>query len=106
MADERPVSQQELSNRPRSKEDEYFRKKEQEELEERRRQRAKQNKTRYCVVCDGVELKHEEFENLMIDRCPNCNGVWLDAGELEHLTHNEDRRGGAVMRFFRGIAGR
>lgn len=37
-----------------------------------------------CPV-DGMSMKKEEVEGVIIDRCPQCKGVWLDGGELEHL---------------------
>jgi len=39
---------------------------------------------RRCPV-DGVEMAKEIVLNLILDRCPTCHGVWLDAGELEQL---------------------
>ena len=39
---------------------------------------------RHCPV-DGVEMAKEIVLNLILDRCPTCHGVWLDAGELEQL---------------------
>ncbi|NNE58451.1 MAG: hypothetical protein HKN36_10105 [Hellea sp.] len=37
---------------------------------------------RKCPV-DDFTLKQETYEGVTIDICPHCNGVWLDAGELE-----------------------
>ena len=39
-------------------------------------------------VCpgDGATLAKEVAHGLIIDRCPTCRGVWLDAGELERLS--------------------
>lgn len=34
-----------------------------------------------CVLC-GNEMKTEYYEGVLIDKCPNCAGVWLDYGEL------------------------
>lgn len=39
-----------------------------------------------CPVCDNVSMKEVEKENVLIDICPNCKGVWLDRGELEKIT--------------------
>jgi hypothetical protein len=36
-----------------------------------------------CCVADGSEMKKDVILNVVIDRCPKCNGVWLDGGELE-----------------------
>jgi len=35
-----------------------------------------------------------------IDRCPGCQGVWLDAGELEVLSQKAEVLGG-VLRLFK-----
>ena len=35
-----------------------------------------------CPV-DGTILEKEIVHKLVIDRCPVCNGVWLDGEELE-----------------------
>lgn len=37
---------------------------------------------RKCPV-DDFTLKQETYEGVVIDVCPHCSGVWLDAGELE-----------------------
>jgi Zn-finger nucleic acid-binding protein len=39
--------------------------------------------------------------SLVIDRCPTCQGVWLDAGELEHLAG--DVASDAMMAIARGF---
>jgi Zn-finger nucleic acid-binding protein len=35
-------------------------------------------------------LRANRRENVEIDVCPQCKGIWLDAGELERLTQAED----------------
>ncbi len=38
-----------------------------------------------CQTC-GKEMLREQFKHwpeIQIDRCPKCNGIWLDRGELE-----------------------
>ena len=35
-----------------------------------------------CPVCDNVDMFVLEFEQVEIDYCPGCRGVWLDSGEL------------------------
>ena len=39
---------------------------------------------RPCPV-DGAMMKKEIAHMLVIDRCPTCQGVWLDGGELEKI---------------------
>ena len=40
--------------------------------------------TRICPV-DGATLLKEHNSEIIIDRCPKCKGVWLDAGEIEAI---------------------
>lgn len=46
-----------------------------------------------CPHCN-VQLIMSDRENIEIDYCPQCRGVWLDRGELDkiieraHTTHN------------------
>lgn len=55
-----------------------------------------------CPNCDQV-LQISERQNIEIDYCPSCRGVWLDKGELDKIidfsnqqltrvsnTHNDD----------------
>lgn len=42
-----------------------------------------------CPRCQG-QLIELTFEEVLIDRCEQCAGVWLDAGELEQLTRREE----------------
>jgi Zn-finger nucleic acid-binding protein len=46
------------------------------------------NNDRVCPRCNIklVPVKPEGFENIIIDSCKNCKGVWLDRGELIDLT--------------------
>lgn len=37
-----------------------------------------------CPRCSG-ELKIEDYEDIEVDRCSGCQGMWLDYGELEQL---------------------
>ncbi|MBI6546416.1 MAG: zf-TFIIB domain-containing protein [Cyanobacteria bacterium NC_groundwater_1444_Ag_S-0.65um_54_12] len=38
-----------------------------------------------CPKCGG-QLEVIQHENIEVDRCKDCSGIWLDAGELEYLT--------------------
>jgi len=38
-----------------------------------------------CQTCGGV-LVAFELESVEIDRCVECGGTWLDAGEIERIT--------------------
>jgi len=96
--------------REKSLEEEYFRRKEQELIEKMRAKRAEDEQRAkaeasalQCPRCDGT-LVGLSFEDVRIDRCNKCNGVWLDAGELEQLAGKPDVDGW-LSRIWRGIAG-
>lgn len=38
-----------------------------------------------CPTCQDVNLVISERQNVEIDYCPNCRGVWLDRGELDKI---------------------
>lgn len=48
---------------------------------------------------DQAELIVEMHQNIEVDRCPECNGRWLDThelGQLEAGVANEDERRGMI----------
>jgi Zn-finger nucleic acid-binding protein len=52
----------------------------------------------HCPKC-GQPLYKIEYKGVTIDRCPGCQGVWLDAGELEVLSQKEGLLGGVLKLF-------
>ncbi|MGE5127318.1 MAG: zf-TFIIB domain-containing protein [Betaproteobacteria bacterium] len=86
----------------RTREDEWFRENERKLLEDARRAREKREAERRaqesaeerrkrkelhwmkCPKC-GHELAVEALDGVEIDRCSFCEGVFMDAGELEKL---------------------
>lgn len=38
-----------------------------------------------CPVCKDVTLSISSRQNIEIDFCPECRGVWLDRGELDKI---------------------
>jgi len=42
-----------------------------------------------CPRC-LVQLKAKSYEQIAVDQCGSCQGVWLDLGELELINRNED----------------
>ena len=92
----------ELDDRGRALENEYFRRKEQELLEKMRSKLGAQDAQisgMECPKCDG-KLVETDFENIKIDICNSCTGVWLDAGELAQIVH-KDKGEGWFGRVFR-----
>ena len=81
----------ELDDRGRALENDYFRRKEAELLEKMRAKISEdaRNLEIKCPKCDG-SLHEANFENIVIDVCDKCNGVWLDAGELAQVTHKDE----------------
>ncbi len=51
--------------------------------------------TRSCPV-DGSTLLKEHKNEVLMDRCPTCQGVWLDAGEIEAIKEAARTEGMAV----------
>lgn len=45
---------------------------------------AKGEAARQCPL-HSIAMTKEIVCNIVIDRCPSCNGVWLDGGELDLL---------------------
>ncbi len=85
--------------KPSQKEEEYYARQEflrRKEVEERRREAmATQEKIRLkelhhmrCPKC-GMELIEIDYKGVAVDKCSSCDGVWLDAGELEAISEME-----------------
>ena len=81
--------------RKKGQEEEYFHRKEKEALAKTRekaeaeeRQRRKEASFMRCPKC-GDQLAEITFQDIQVDRCNGCQGVWLDPGELERLTQKE-----------------
>lgn len=84
-----------MDERRRGLEEEYFRRKDREAIEKLREKmkvaeeaKAAGTSTMSCPRCDG-NLAESKFEEVLIDTCDKCGGVWLDSGELEQLTRKE-----------------
>jgi len=82
--------------KPSEKEEEHFvrlefeRKKKLEEerhknLAEEERKRLKELHYMKCPKC-GMELIEIDYRGIKVDKCSECEGVWLDAGELEAVS--------------------
>jgi len=42
-----------------------------------------------CPKCHDVEMYAFAYREVEVDRCPSCDGVWLDKDELETILNNE-----------------
>jgi Zn-finger nucleic acid-binding protein len=94
--------------KPSSPEEEYFAREEAlkkqklsieqaKKLQEKQREELRAMHWMHCPKC-GMELQTISFRDVEIDRCFNCNGVWLDDGELEKLASHEKETKGAIVR--------
>jgi hypothetical protein len=100
----------------RKREDDWFRKNEQKLIEAAREAREKRERERAaketeaerkrlralhhlkCPKC-GHDLKEQKVDGVTVDRCTFCEGVYLDAGELELLfTRKMDERKGFLRK--------
>jgi Zn-finger nucleic acid-binding protein len=85
--------------KPSRNEDEYFARQNAELIREMRakldaeRKKAERSAhTDKCPRCSGV-LKEKHVEDVKIDECQDCGGVWLDRGELDQLRRVNSARG-------------
>ena len=93
-----------MDDRRKGLEEEYFHRKNQEAIEKLRAKmqvaeaaKAAGTSSMQCPRCDG-SLKENKFEEVAIDTCEKCGGVWLDSGELQQLTKRE--KGGWFSRYW------
>jgi uncharacterized protein len=79
--------------KPSDREEEYYARKEfedkqkreevkQVEMEIAEKQKLKDLHFMNCPKC-GMKLIEVKYKNIEVDKCSGCNGIWLDAGELE-----------------------
>lgn len=84
-----------MDERRKGLEEEYFHRKNQEAIEKLRAKmkvaaeaKAAGISSMKCPRCDG-SLLESKVEEVTIDQCDKCGGIWLDSGELEQLTRKD-----------------
>ena len=88
-----------MPNKPSGQEEEYFarlefEKKKKAEAEnharmaEEEKRELKELHYMHCPKC-GMNLITIDYKGIAVDRCSGCEGIWLDAGELEAITRLE-----------------
>ena len=96
--------------KPTDKEEEYFAR-----IEMERRKKAEEERVKamaaaerahlqelhhmHCPKC-GMSLTEVEYKGVRIDKCFQCDGIWLDAGELETLSKLEQTTMGKAFKLF------
>ncbi|MCE9601566.1 MAG: zf-TFIIB domain-containing protein [Gemmatimonadetes bacterium] len=96
--------------KPSKNEDEYFLlqdaeliKAQRAKLDAERRDAARKAHHMKCPKC-GADLREQEFEHLKVDVCPDCRGMWLDAGEIDLIGKVHDHAvGGFIRDLFKGL---
>lgn len=88
-----------MIEKPTEREEEYFarmdyerRKKAEEEkqnkLAEEEKKRLRELHLMRCPKC-GMQLIEIDYKGIKVDKCSECEGVWLDAGEMETVSKLE-----------------
>ncbi len=80
-----------FDDRRKALEEEYIRRNDQEALKKLRAQMDADKQAASALHCprDGGALTEVMHDDVRLDRCSTCGGVWLDAGELDKLEHHE-----------------
>ncbi len=88
-----------LLQRGRAEENRFFAERDRELIENLKQQREDEHEqtikdlaTARCPR-DGERLAQRELHGVTIDDCPECNGIWLDKGELEALSERQGSEG-------------
>ena len=97
-----------FNKRKQTAEEEYFHRQNQEAIEklrEKLRASAAANagpNSMQCPRCDG-KLNETNLDDIAIDVCDKCGGVWLDVGELAQITKKST--GGGWLKKLLGQSG-
>lgn len=89
-----------LRDREKAEEDRYFAQQDREKLEKLRDEKQAPVELGRCPRC-GTPLDERTVDEVPIDVCDGCGGVWLDKGELEQLIERETE--GWASRWFRNV---
>jgi uncharacterized protein len=97
-----------IQEKPSRNEDEYFAKLDADLIRDQRhkldRERNQVERKAHFMKCPkcGADLVETEFHHIKIDRCSECQGMWLDRGEIEMLEHIDQSN---VRQFIRSMFG-
>ena len=99
-----------MIEKPSANEEEYFAK---QEIELRRKMAAERQaklaveeretaRTLHFMKCPkcGMQLEEISLGDVRVDKCFNCQGLWLDAGELEKISTKESGFVGRLLKAF------
>ncbi len=69
-------------------------------IAEEEKKRLKELHFMHCPKC-GMDLKEIEYNKIKVDKCFNCEGIWLDNGELESLINLEKKSIDKILGIFK-----
>jgi Zn finger protein HypA/HybF involved in hydrogenase expression len=98
-----------MDEKPSRNEDEFFKKQDAELIAKQRVQldaeRVRAERSSHFMKCPkcGANLKEKEFHQIKIDTCPECHGIWLDAGEMDLISRIDQSRVGGFVRSLFGL---
>lgn len=95
--------------KPSRNEDEFFLKldadlikSQRAKLDVERAQNERKSHYMKCPKC-GADLKETELHHIKIDRCPDCEGLWFDKGEIDMLEHVDQSKLRGFVRSLFGV---
>ena len=96
-----------LQKKERAEENQYFAQRDQELIAKLKEQHEAEHEDTVrelararCPRC-GDRLTIRTLQEVEIDECPSCQGMWLDKGELEALGHQKGS--GWMKQFLEGL---
>ena len=98
-----------MDAKPSRNEEEFFKKQDAELIKQQRirldAERTRTERSSHYMKCPkcGADLAEREHHHVKIDVCPECNGVWFDAGELDMLERVDHTRLGGFVRSLFGM---
>jgi len=93
-----------LDERGNALENEYFHRQEKELIAKMKAKLEAESAREVVAKCPhkgcDCDMKEVDFENIKVDMCDKCGGVWLDGGELAQLMSKEENKGSWFSRLF------
>jgi hypothetical protein len=88
-----------MPDKPSRNEEEYFARMEAQRLAQRKKSAEveaelaeRRSHFMKCPRC-GADLQVEHYSGIEVERCPDCNGLWFDAGEADRLVELNASKG-------------
>jgi len=92
MPDDKDRLGDKLKDVERGREDHYFAERDRELLKKLKSEKSEEQEAvaarNHCPKC-GTLLTQSVLQEVTVDECPGCGGIWLDKGEFEELAKRE-----------------